>query len=417
LGDTLVGYLTHYPDEKSLFVFDEGYVNRGPSRPVMSLLFARPGDEVATEALMRGDKHRISHVKLPSFFSNLLPEGGMRRQVAAALKVHEDREFDLLKVLGGDLPGSLVATPADTPNDMLAMHKGGQWAAAPALADEIKFSLAGVQLKFSLLREGDRFSVPLSGGLGNYILKPPTATFEALPRNEYAMMLLAREVGIDTPDVMLVPVANVDSRLAGHLAAEKHAYAVRRFDRTANGRVHIEDLAQALGARPTEKYGFTNYETLARVLMAYSERGFEDVLEMTRRLAFNLVMGNGDAHIKNWSLIYNNPTRPRLAPAYDLVATIAYTKNDDTVAMNMGGVKRFAEITMDTFRRFAERIGMPENLVVDTAAETIDEIRRHWEAIADEASLPDWMVEKIRAHHGGLQLVSDLNSIPVAKPK
>ena len=61
---------------------------------------------------------------------------------------------------------------------------------------------------------------------------------------------------------------------------------------------------------------------------------------MARRLVFNVLMGNGDAHIKNWSLIYDNPLRPRLAPAYDLVSTVAYTTHDTSIALNMAGVKR-----------------------------------------------------------------------------
>ncbi len=78
LNGLLVGYLTHYPDEKTTFVVDEGYIEYGEQRPMLSLSLARPGDEAATRALLLDDRHKSASVKAPPFFSNLLPEGGLR---------------------------------------------------------------------------------------------------------------------------------------------------------------------------------------------------------------------------------------------------------------------------------------------------------------------------------------------------
>ncbi len=118
LNDLLVGYLTHYPDEKTVFVVDEGYIEYGEQRPILSLSLARPNDEEITRALLADDRHKSASVKAPPFFSNLLPEGGLRKSIAQRLKVHEDREFLLLSALGEDLPGAVILTPVDTPDHL-----------------------------------------------------------------------------------------------------------------------------------------------------------------------------------------------------------------------------------------------------------------------------------------------------------
>ncbi|MBL8413940.1 MAG: HipA N-terminal domain-containing protein, partial [Propionivibrio sp.] len=113
LNNLLVGYLTHYPDEKTVFVIDESYIDYGERRPLLSLSQARPNDELATRTLLLDGRHKTASVKAPPFFSNLLPEGRLRTRIAQRLKMHEDREFILLSALGGDLPGAVILTSID----------------------------------------------------------------------------------------------------------------------------------------------------------------------------------------------------------------------------------------------------------------------------------------------------------------
>jgi serine/threonine-protein kinase HipA len=362
LGDQLVGHLTHYPDEKTIFTVDEAYIGMGTSRPILSLSLARPEDDATTEALLRDGHHKSASVKAPPFFSNLLPEGGLRTRIAQSLKVHEDREFLLLGALGHDLPGAVILNPGDTP-EHLRFKRG----ASIATADEphpLKFSLGGMQMKFSMLRQGERYTLNMGAKLGNTIVKPPSRDFAALPRVEAATMETARAVGIDVPEVALLLPEQIDGLpdMAGYPPGEAF-YAIRRFDRregkkgTEGGRIHAEDFAQVFNLRPSQKYGRVNYEMIAQTLLRYAG-GLSDMKEMARRLAFNVLIGNGDAHIKNWSLIYDNPLRPRLAPAYDLVSTVAYT-HDTSIALNMAGVKRFDAITLDTFAALFDRNSVP----------------------------------------------------------
>jgi serine/threonine-protein kinase HipA len=411
LNDLLVGYLTHYPDEKTVFVIDEGYIEYGEQRPILSLSLARPNDEESTRALLSDDRHKSASVKAPPFFSNLLPEGGLRRSIAQRLKVHEDREFLLLSALGEDLPGAVILTPVDTP-DHLKRRRGG--AVAPTAEDlqELKFSLGGMQMKFSMLRQGERFTLAGGKKLGNYIVKPPSNDFEALPMVEAATMETARAAGMDVPEIQLLTSAKIQGlpNMAGFRQGEPF-YAIRRFDRPDGGRIHVEDFAQVFNLRTHQKYGRVNYDMIGRTLLVYAG-GLFDLKEMARRLVLNVLMGNGDAHIKNWALIYDNPLRPRLAPAYDLVSTVAYTAHDTSVALNMGGVKLFKVITLDTFADLFRRIGIVDQVLEEVMEEVKVTGRRVldvWRNQFQATGVPEHLLQKIDGHQAELPLAKTLN--------
>jgi len=407
LNDLLVGYLTHYPDEKSVFVIDENYIEYGERRPILSLSLARPNDEDATRALLMDDRHKAASVKAPPFFSNLLPEGGLRTRIAQRLKVHEDREFILLSALGEDLPGAVILTAVDTPAQ-LKRHRGV--AVAPSADDlqELKFSLGGMQMKFSMLRQGERYTLSGGGKLGNYIVKPPSNDFEALPMVEAATMETARAAGMDVPEVLLLPPSKVQGlpNMLGYRHGEPF-YAIRRFDRPDGGRIHVEDFAQVFNLRTHQKYGRVNYDMIGRTLLLYAS-GLSDLKEMARRLVLNVLMGNGDAHIKNWSLIYTNPLRPKLAPAYDLVSTVAYTTHDTSLALNMAGVKLFKAITLDTFAAFFTRIGIVDQVreeVMEEVRVTGQRILAQWHGQFRVAGVPEPLIQRVEAHQAELPLL------------
>lgn len=411
LNGLLVGYLTHYPDEKTTFVVDEGYIEYGEQRPMLSLSLARPGDEAATRALLLDDRHKSASVKAPPFFSNLLPEGGLRKRIAQRLKVHEDREFLLLSALGEDLPGAVILTPADTPGHI--KRRPGA-AVTPTANDlkELKFSLGGMQMKFSMLRQGERFTLAGGKKLGNYLVKPPSNDFAALPMVEAATMATARAAGMDVPEVQLLAPARIQGlpNMAGFRQGEPF-YAIRRFDRPDGGRIHFEDFAQVFNLRTHQKYGRVNYDMIGRTLLIYAG-GLTDLKEMARRLVLNVLMGNGDAHIKNWALIYDNPLRPRLAPAYDLVSTVAYTTHDTSVALNMAGVKLFRVITLDTFAALFSRIGIVDQVreeIMEEVRTTGRKVLEVWRGQFQAAGVPEQLIHQVEAHQAQLPLLNGLN--------
>lgn len=387
LGQTLVGALTHLGNEALIFAFDRSYTERGNDRPTLSL-----GFKAADGSLI--ENTRPTHVRLPAFFSNLLPEAHLREYLAARGGMHPDREFFLIWLLGTDLPGAIEVRPLDG----AAPPTAGEEADRSRAADQpFRFSLAGVQLKFSALMEASKgLTLPVNGIGGDWIVKLPSPRFEAVPENEYAMMTFARAVGIDVPDVQLVATKDIGGLPQDLPEAFGQSLAVRRFDRPhASERVHIEDFAQVFGVYPERKYKNASYGSIARVL--WLETGEVGVTEYTRRLAFNALIGNADAHLKNWSLIYQDGRTPQLAPAYDLVGTIPYIPGD-RLALSLGDTKEFIQVDLNRFRRFANKAGLPERLVMQTAREIAARVRDLWPTHEPLRALPEHIREAIAAH-------------------
>jgi serine/threonine-protein kinase HipA len=197
------------------------------------------------------------------------------------------------------------------------------------------------------------------------------------------MMSLAGAAGIEVPELRLVHRDQL-SRLPEYVwpGTEEWAYAVRRFDR-AEGRVavHIEDLAQVTNVYPEEKYR-GNYETVASLL--YRRHDTSALVQFARRLAFMVVIGNGDGHLKNWSLIYRDPRRPTLAPAYDLVATAPYRVNGaaEDLALKFGGSRLFSRVTLRLFSRLERRLGVTAGLP-DHAADTVRRALDAWPQVEE----------------------------------
>jgi serine/threonine-protein kinase HipA len=301
----------------------------------------------------------------------------MRDYLAARAGVNPKREFFLLWVLGKDLPGAMTIRPAD----------GESW--PPDASDDeeereekhrkaLRFSLAGVQLKFSAVMEATGgLTVPAQGVGGEWIVKLPSLKFESVPENEHAMMSLAAAIGMDVPEVKLIGVDEIDGMPEGMGELKGSALAVKRFDRSEAGPAHIEDFAQVFGVFPEDKYKKASYRNIAEVIAA--ESGEQDIAEFIRRLVFNVLIGNADMHLKNWSLIYPDRRAARLAPAYDFVSTIPYIA-DDKAALTLGRTKRMNEFSRDELAYLAGKARLPEKLVLDTAKETVTRFHEVWAA-------------------------------------
>lgn len=251
----------------------------------------------------------------------------------------------------------------------------------------MRFSLAGVQLKFSAVMEASGGLTIQTDGLGGaWILKLPSARFEAVPENEFAMMELARKIGIPVPNLKLVPLSAVEGlpRDIGKMAGS--ALAVQRFDRTPEGgRIHMEDFAQVFGIYADAKYSKRNYTNIAQVLSA--ESGDDAVMEFTRRLTFSVLIGNADMHLKNWSLLYLDRRTPSLAPAYDYVSTVPYLPND-RLALGLGGSKELTGITQDQIRRFADTARLAVSPLWRVVQETTEKTVAAWQSLDEKNILP-----------------------------
>ncbi|MDN3520757.1 type II toxin-antitoxin system HipA family toxin [Halomonas ramblicola] len=369
-----VAYLAGYRGGRNVLVFDDAW-RLDPERATLTLTLM-PGFPRAN-ALMQSPW--IRRQRLHPWLSNLLPEGALREWLATRLKVHPDNEFPLLARLGLDLPGALVATPVapgDMPDWVLSHRRSVTPSPRQAPGGE-GFSLAGVQMKFSMQERDGRFRMG-DGAPGDWIVKPPSARHRKVPENEYTAMRLAEKAGVEIPDIRLIPLERLEGVPALNLPREAHAYAIRRFDREGGERVHAEDMAQVLFCYPHEKYDGPSYEQIGRLLREFTGDGHAAACALARRLLVNLLLANGDAHLKNWSLYYPDGKLPSLAPAYDIVTTRAYIPDEHQAALNLNGRKSWYRIERDDFRHWSRKVGMAWPAIRQVLDETLELARASW---------------------------------------
>ncbi|MCL2716521.1 MAG: HipA domain-containing protein [Alphaproteobacteria bacterium] len=386
LNHIKVGTLVSTPGHFNAFSFEPAY--RAMERPpILSLSFR------TAEGGLRKDPRPVAR-KLPAFFANLLPEGRLRQ---AMEKHHGDEvrpgnDFDLLAALGPDLPGAIRALPSDG-------------FVAPAsrqllLPPRARFSLAGVQMKLSVMRNRSKGGLTLALGdaQGQYIAKFPSTTFPGVSENEFACTALAEAIGIEVPPRELVGCDQFDGIPEEFQTfAQGQVLLLRRFDRgEGDQRIHIEDFAQVFGLAPSRKYDGAACHDIALVLNAAVSP--LAAIEFVRRLALSAIIGNGDMHLKNWSLIYpDDGTCPALAPLYDMLSTIAYIPAD-RFALSLGGEQAFKALTPARWKAFARRARLPEPAVVDAVRDTARHVDARWWTLPERDMVPPAVRERIDTH-------------------
>lgn len=382
-----VGVIVRTPGDFSAFSFDEAYRATG-GFPVLSLSFR------AVTGGLRKDPRPVGGA-LPAFFANLLPEDKLRDAMEKhhVGTVRPGNDFDLLAALGTDLPGAVWALPSD--------------GATVALQDDARerpkarFSLAGVQMKLSVMKntgKGGGLTIPLEDGQGQYIAKFPSTAFPGVSENEFANLALAEAIGMEVPERELVEKSDFEGIPEDFdTLSEGKVLLVRRFDRGSQGkRIHIEDFAQVFGVYPSRKYEGAAYHDIAAALnTAVSPAA---ALEFVRRLALSVVTGNGDMHLKNWSLIYlGDGCAPTLAPIYDVLSTVPYIPAD-SMALSLGGERSFKALSAPRWKSFANRARLPEPAVLQAVVETVEHVNEHWWHLPERAVVPGAVIERIDAH-------------------
>lgn len=373
-----IGIINRLAGDRHIFAFEQDYID-DPNRPTLSLSYKGQTGGLVTSI-------RAVRRRLPPFFSNLLPEGHLRDYLAQKAGVNKDREFYLMAVLGADLAGAVIVKPLQEGHDVQfpeERHEGED----PQQQDILRFSLAGVQLKFSAVLEASGgLTIPAHGVGGSWIIKLPSTQYPAVPENEYVMLELARSIGIQVPATRLVPVADIEGLPADAARLPGRALAVERFDRAlGHRRIHMEDFAQVFGLFPDDKYGMHSYANVAAVLWA--ETGEAGTYEFVRRLVFSVLIGNADMHLKNWSVLYPDGRTPTLSPAYDFVATLPYIPND-TLALSFGGTKGLDAITSEQLRRFADTARLPVKPLLDIVHDTLERTKQAWKGLEQRQLLP-----------------------------
>ena len=332
------------------------------------------------------------------FFEGLLPEGAQRDAVARVLGVSPDNEFGLLEALGGDVAGAVTLWPeGETPppreqrDQALALSDEGLVALLESLparpflagaAGRLRLSLAGAQSKMPVVLVGDRVALPAPGQPTTHILKPAIDRFPAIVENEAFAMRLTARLGLS--------VAAVEPRSV----AERPYLLVERDDRGVDpdGRVrrlHQEDFCQALGLLPHRKYAADGgpaaghcFELVRRAC----SRPAVEVLKLLDAFIVQALIGNADAHGKNYSLLYRGAT-VELAPLYDVLATVAYPELDPGFAMRIGGRRTLEELRRGDWDRFARTTGIAAPFVRRRVRELADRAQENAGSVAAGLSL------------------------------
>lgn len=348
------------------------------------------------------DKPLISSQRLPPVLSNLLPEGALRQWMAQSLKMHVDSEFTLMAHMGRSLPGGVIALPIAAgrlPAWALDHREQVEAVQIDVEQQQNKFSLAGVQMKFSSVRNQDgRFNIGSDANDDSWIIKTPSMVHKFVPYNEFSAMRLAEAVGVDIPEIKLVELSDLDNLPDIQLPNEQHAYAIKRFDRNNGQRIHTEDFAQIFQVYSHEKYKKYNYEQIADALYSYSHQALKDVQQMARRLLVNILLANGDAHLKNWSVIYSNPQRPMLSAAYDIVSTIPYVQGETEFALNIARNKNWYQANMALFETWSNRVGIPWQAVKVHIIDVLEKARSIWPQLLTELPMHGDHKEVLRHH-------------------
>jgi HipA N-terminal domain len=345
----------------------------------------------------------FDHESSAPFFEGLLPEGDFLKATSRAFHVSERNPFGLLSAIGGECAGAVSLGPAGGPAPGLESPPP-RWLESNELArllrdlpqrpllavgggdeeDGVRISLAGAQDKLGVLFDGEEGRVGVTWGSppSTHIAKAPIPRLADSIANEAFCMSLASASGLD--------VAEVQPRSAG----DREYLLVRRYDRveTEDGlphRLHQEDFCQALGFVPTQKYeaeGGPGVSNCADLLWASSAAPVRDVPAFLDALLFSFLIGNHDAHSKNYSLLLDGLDSIRLAPLYDLISTSAYPGTARKLAMKHGGENRPRYLRRRHLERLAADLRVKPRLVLQRAAQMVERVTESLDAAAD--SLP-----------------------------
>lgn len=318
------------------------------------------------------------------YFSGILPEAHLRASIARQLGISEKNDFALLSAIGGECAGAVSLLPSSVTPDNLnpeyrtldeqalanildTMHQ------KPMLVGEdgIRLSLAGAQDKLAVALINHQISIPINGAPSTHILKPMNKDFLSLIENECFCLNLAKKIGLNTAEAAL------------HYANKQPYLLIKRYDRINNHheiqRLHQEDFCQALGIIPEMKYqreGGPDLASCFQLIRNVSTLPVLDIKALLQGVLFNLIIGNNDAHGKNFSILYDQHNT-RLAPFYDMISTVYYPSLATKMAMKIGSKYNFDVLYPRHIMQMAEAARLSKALVRKETISMIEKIKTH----------------------------------------
>lgn len=369
---------------------------------------AEYGGPALSQALpLQSDAH--PHAACLAVFGGLLPEGQAREVVARNAGVSAHNDFALLEEVGGDCAGAITLLPPGVEQNWFPVTYGideidlderiGRLPQLPLAAEPgrgIRLSLAGAQPKLPIILSPDGMALPMTPGAPTtHIIKPEPEAFPGLVDNEAFCLELADAVGFE--------VAAVSK---DHTVSGRPYLLVERFDRDRSAnpalRLHQEDFCQALGRASDRKYeadGGPSVRECFDLVRRATISPARDIVALWRMLVFNYLIGNCDAHGKNFSLL-TTAKGPSLAPFYDLVSTTVYPALTRKLAMNIDGARTIDQVDSRAWKKLAEQLGLNERFaldaVEDVVAKTFSEAERLFDAGIHKGAMVEQVVEDVR---------------------
>jgi serine/threonine-protein kinase HipA len=349
----LVGKLIQDDGGQMTFQYEKDWLTKAEPIPLSCSLPPR-------EALFTQKESR-------AFFGGTLPEDGNRNVIARILGISDKNDFAMLEHIGGECAGAISFLPEDeklSEDDNRYRELDDEELAKilrelprkPLMAGEdgIRLSLAGAQDKIAVRVDDAKISIPRGSAPSTHVLKPAIDTYEGIVFNEAFCMTLANACDLNAAPIEIRKVEDIDYLLA------------QRYDRIQNNeanirRLHQEDFCQALGIPSEIKYQSEGGPSLAdcfALVRDVSSVPALDLIALLDAVIFNLLIGNHDAHAKNFSLLYMPDRSIRLAPLYDLVCTVYYAELTDKMAMKIGGEAKSTLIYPSQIERFAAAAGL-----------------------------------------------------------
>ena len=376
LHNDLAGHLIQDPGGQMVFEYVETWLNK-------------PGATALSQSLPLRSK-RFNRNECRGFFAGILPEQSKREIIARNLGISARNDYAMLEQIGGECAGAVTFVPAGQPlpernysyRKLSTEELAGilrELPRHPLLAGEdgIRLSLAGAQDKIAVRIEGADIYLPLGGAPSTHILKPAVERFEGVVFNEALCLKLASAAGLPTATVEIRHDEGID-----YLLVERYD----RVHREASGkpvveRLHQEDFCQAQGIVSEMKYQKEGGPSLKQCFALLREVSGTPVVDLARLLdavIFNYLIGNNDAHGKNFSLLYHgigtNDPEIRLAPLYDLVSTIYYPELSRNMAMKIGGEYSSEKVMPKNFEKLAEEARLGKPLVSSRVRELADKV-------------------------------------------
>ena len=363
LHNLLAGHLIQDDGGQMLFDYAPDWLDRPDAVPLSHSLPLRK--ERFKERLCRG------------FFEGLLPEKSKRKIAARNLGISAENHFTMLERIGGECAGAVTFMREGEPlvarmnrysllNDPGLRSMLDSLPRRPLMAgkEDVRLSLAGAQDKIAVRLYKGMLSLPLGNAPSTHILKPGNAAFEGLVFNEMFCLALADAVGLPAAQAQVGSAGDLDYLL------------VQRYDRRTDAhnnvlRIHQEDFCQALGLTSRQKYQADGGPTLKQcfdLVRGVSSQPAIDIVLLLDAVIFNALIGNHDAHGKNFSLLYDG-TYVRLAPFYDLVSTVHYPDLSGKLAMRIGKEYRSDLLLPENFEQLAEHAGLARPLVLQRVPE------------------------------------------------